>query len=235
MPSVPALPTLVVPLRSRRRERAIAMQKLPHTIGAIALLFGGLRTLGRAPAGFDLVLAIVEVTTSALLIGSVAYSLRRLAKGHAAAHTPHNIDWVDIFVAGVLGAEALERWHAEHHIARPVILLAIFMLVFGFAHGRFFAYMERKRSMRIGPDGIVIPRRPFGRLSASWREVAGVTITPREAVVTLRNGRTRRIDLADVQNADQVVAALREARARAVAAAPKPPPVPSPSQESVRP
>jgi hypothetical protein len=205
---------VVVTLRSRRTRRAILAQKLQHGVVGAALLSQGIATLAGRPAGIELGLGVIEVVTSVLLLGALARAFRQLRSAKPALHTHHGgIDWIDIFVAGVLAAEALERWHTHHRIPRPTILLILVTLTVGVAHGRIASFGDRRRALRLTPEGISIPKRPFGRFTRGWDQVRAITIGPREAVVEAVDGR-RRIDLVDLENAPEVVAALEEAGRR---------------------
>jgi hypothetical protein len=213
-------PDLVLPLRSRRQRRAALVQKLQHAVPAIPLLFHGISALTEHAAGPALTLGVIEVVTSVVLLGAMLRAVRQLRSRAPVAHGHgHGIDWIDVFIAGVLAAEALERWHADHHVARPTILLAVVMLGLGLAHGRILAFGDRKRAMRVTADGLSIPRRPFGRLTLRWSELDRISVNGGEAVVHARDGRTRRIDLDDLENPREVVAALEEASRRSEAAA----------------
>lgn len=208
-------PDIVVHLRSRRRERALFVQKLQHGMAGVLLLFKGLEILQHGAEGFELALGIVEVLTSVLLIGALVRGMRRLRRGAPShPHHAHGIDWIDVFVAGVLAVEALERWHADHHIARPTILLALVMLAIGLLHGRIATFGGRRRALRVTAEGISVPRRPFGRFSVGWGNVRALRVDAREAIVEARDGRSHRIDLLDLENAGDVVSAFEEARRR---------------------
>ncbi|MEO7273117.1 MAG: hypothetical protein ABI211_14055, partial [Vicinamibacterales bacterium] len=217
---------IVVPLQSRRRQRAAFAQKLQHAVAGVFLLFQGLNTLGHGPEGAELAIAVIEVVTSGLLVVALIRAVRQMRRGGGAdGHAHHGIDWVDVLIAGVLAAEALEHWHTTHHLPRPTIVLALSLLVIGLLHGRIAAAGGRRRALRVGPSGLIIPRRRFfGREAFSWSQTARITIGDREAVIETRTG-PRRIDLADLDNANQVVAALHDAQRRLGAAPPPPPPV----------
>jgi hypothetical protein len=207
-------PDVVVTLRSRRSQRARLAQKLQHGVVGAALLSQGIATLAGGPAGIELGLGVIEVATSVLLLGALARGVRQLRSAKPGLHAHHGgIDWIDIFVAGVLAAEALERWHTHHRIPRPTILLIVVTLTVGLAHGRIASFGDRRRALRLTAKGISIPRRPFGRFTRRWDQVRTITIGAREAVVEAVDGR-RRIDLADLENAPEVVAALEDARRR---------------------
>ena len=63
---------IVVPLLSRRLNRAQAMQKINHAIPAMGLIVAGVQALKEGARGFDLALAIVEIGTSVLLVATLA-------------------------------------------------------------------------------------------------------------------------------------------------------------------
>jgi hypothetical protein len=207
---------LVVPLQSRRVKRALTVQKLNHAVPTVGLIFSGVQALQHGAEGFELLLAVVEIVTSAFLIVTLARSIRaaRAAAPPASHRTHAHIDWVDIWAAGVLFAEAGERWHLRHHIARPIILNALLTLALGLAHGRMDAFRRRRRAMRLTADGIHIPGKPFRSFAAQWGEIAAVTMSDSAAEIRTRAGRLRRLDLADLENAAEVRVALKEAQRR---------------------
>jgi hypothetical protein len=213
---------IIIPMRSRRRDRGLLLQKLQHAIPAVPLLLQGFRTLRTGAHGFELALAVAEVVTSAFLLTTVVRALRdtrRDSAGHG-SHGPHGVDWAHIWAAGVLFAEAGERWHLRHHIARPTILTALVTLGLGLFHGRLVAFGERRGSLRIDESGVHVPRRPFGTFTVSWKDVTAISVTDREATIRARDGRMRRINLLDLHNAIDVRRALAVAEERVKALAP---------------
>jgi hypothetical protein len=218
--------SIIIPLRSRRRDRGLLLQKLQHAIPAIPLLFQGLGTLRTEAHGFELGLAVAEVVTSAFLVITVVRAMREARQGVAGhrSHSAHGVDWAHIWAAGVLFAEAGERWHLRHHIAIPTILTALLTLGLGGFHGRLAAFGERRRSLRLDEFGVSVPRRPFGTFTVSWKDVIAISVTEREATIRARDGRTRRINLLDLHNATDVRGALAvaEERVRAAALSAKP-------------
>jgi len=237
-------PDTFVRLESRRRERAQAVQRFQHAIPAFALLYEGWHGVTTGERGFGLALAICEIASSALLLGSVARSLRAARRGRTAAahdgapppdayahdavdpHVAHGIDWVDIFAAGVLSVEAWSQWYTRHHIARPTILLAATTLAMGLLHGRLAGRIARRRALRLTDQGLAIGGRFFRRFSARWDEIDRIDIGDDEATITTMTGRSRRIDLADLRNATAVRSLLYAARARRAPSADAMPPVP---------
>ena len=124
------------------------------------LLFAGLQALGEESRGFPLALAVFEIVSSALLIGSTAIAFRNARRPVDHAHLPHihhgGVDWMDIFAAGVLFAEVAEHWHLKHHIQRPTVLTAIVVLTVGLFHGRIARRAERRFTIRVGEDDLYV-------------------------------------------------------------------------------
>jgi hypothetical protein len=201
---------LVVRLDSRRRKRGMLAQKLQHAIPAVPLLFQGMEALRAGVHGFELGLAVLEVVTSAFLLVTVGRALRQVRQPGASAahHHGHGVDWAHIWAAGVLFAEVGERWHLHHHLARPILLTALVTLGLGFFHSRLVAWGSERRSLRIDESGVRVGRRPFGTFAASWTDLAAVRITERDATISARDGRSRRIDLLDLENQGEVRRAL---------------------------
>jgi hypothetical protein len=208
-----------VPLRSQRRERAQALQKFQHAIPAVPLLFAGLQTFQAGAHGFALALAVFELATSALLLGTMVREIRAMRRskvhppnGH---HGHQGVDWIEIFAAGVLTAEVLEHWHLTHHIRRPAVLTAILSLGMGLFHGRMTRFTEDRRVLRVEEEGIHIGGRPFQKpFRAPWIEIASIEVGERRARIKARDGRERSLNLADLHGADAIRAALEEARGR---------------------
>jgi len=211
---------VVVPLHSRRLRRALTLQKLNHAVPTVGLVVSGVQALQHGARGFELALALTEIVTSAFLIGSLVKNIRA-ARRHAVPEAVHHggVDWVDVWAAGVLFAEAGEQWQLKHHLARPIILNALLTLVLGFTHGRMAALRHRRRAMRLTDTGIHVAGKPFMAFRATWTDIASVTVGDASAEIRTRAGQIRRVDLLDLENAAEVRAALYEAQRRARAAA----------------
>ena len=205
---------LVVPLHSKRHKRGQLAQKLQHAVPAGPLLFQGMDALKRGVHGFELGLAIVEVVTSAFLIVTIVREFRALRHGGHSRHGSHSVDWAHIWSAGVLFAEVGERWHLHHHLARPMIVSAVFTLALGLFHGRITDRASGRRSLRLDDDGLRLARFPRRPLAGAWRDVAAIEIGERDATIRMRDGRRRRLNLADLENAGDVRRALETARQR---------------------
>lgn len=207
-----------IPIRYRRAERGLFVQKLQHAIPSFVVLGDGIDHLSHNPHGVELALGVAEVVAAVLVMGSVVRGVLHMKRRLAApqdddhAHAHHGVDWIDIFIAVMLGVEAYAKYHATAHIPRPTILLAMVMLTVGVTHGRLAAWGGRKRALRVGPEGISVPGKPFTRLTLAWSEVASVEMDDRAAVITAIDGRSKRIDLSDVLQPKAVREALIEAR-----------------------
>jgi hypothetical protein len=204
-----------VPIRYRRAQRGLFIQKLQHAVPSIVVLGDGIDHLSHEPHGLDLWLGVAEVGVSLLVIGSVIRGFRKLRAETAANlevhHQHHGIDWIDICLGAMLSVEAYAKFHATAHIPRPTIVMALAMFAFGILHGRIAAWGDRRRQLRVGADGISVWVRPFKQLTLAWAEVASIEIDDRAAVVTAIDGRTQRIDLTDVLNPKAVREALMAA------------------------
>ena len=209
----PPVEATTVPLRSRRRERALVAQKIQHLIPASGLLLAGMQALRNGAHGGELALALVEIVTSAALVVSFARHVRAARRPHATAHVAHGVDWFDIFAAGVLAAEALERWHLTRHIARPTILLAAITLGLGLFHGVIAARQARRRVLHVDSRGVRIGGKPFRTFFAAWPDIASITLTPATVAIRTHSGRSRRLHLDDLRDSARVHATLAAAHA----------------------
>jgi hypothetical protein len=216
----------------------VLIQKLQHAVPGAMLLFAGLQAIRENAHGVALALAGFEIVTSLLLVGSVLAAVAKARRPVNHAILPHvhhgGVDWIDVFTAGLLFAEAVEHWHLKHHVKGPTILMAASLLVIGLLHGRIARRAERRFTIRVGEDDLYIGGKPFRSLRTKWVDVASIDIGTRYATVTTRTGRARRLDLADLQGSDHVRAALEEARRRIASSTPAfppgenvPPPAPS--------
>jgi hypothetical protein len=205
-----------VPIRYRRAQRGLFIQKLQHAIPSIVVLGDGVEHLSHEPHGLDLWLGVAEIGVSLLVIGSVIRGFRQLRAETAANvdvhHAHHGVDWIDICLGAMLSVEAYAKYHATAHIPRPTIVLAIAMFTIGMMHGRLAAWGDRRRQLRVDAGGISLWVRPFKQLRLAWTEVAAIEVDDRAAVITTIDGRSQRIDLIDVLNPKAVREAINAAR-----------------------
>jgi hypothetical protein len=214
---------IIVPLRSRRRQRAQLMQNVQHIIPGMVLLLAGVQTLGEGPHGLALALAVFQILASVLLIGSTAKKLHtsrhlfRRAGGHHVHHGAHHgIEWGEVFAAAVMVAEGLERKMHGHHFPRPIYLSVAGLLVLALFHGRIQHFAENRRALKVSDEGLTIGGRPFKarRIDARWADIVSIEVGDRYATITTRAGRTRKLDLHDLEGAEHVRHALERAQLR---------------------
>ena len=208
---------LVLPLRSKRQNKALALQKLNHVIPAMGLLIAGQQALREGHHGFDFYLGVFELASAFVLLVLTGRAIRRAVRSHHAEHPTHHVhgvDWVDIAAGFVLVAEALEHWHVTHHIQRPTILSAITTFALGLSHGRLSSFKARKRVLRVDDEGLSVAGRPFKlrKLEARWSDLQSIEIGERWGVITTRDGRVRKLDLPDLEGEPHVRHALLHAR-----------------------
>lgn len=86
----------------------------------------------------------------------------------------------------------------------------------GLLHGRLAARVERRRSLRLTGDRIIVGGPPWKKLNARWEDVKQIHMTEHEAVIHTHKGRRRRLDFKDLENAADVRAALEKAQQRLI-------------------
>jgi hypothetical protein len=219
---------IVVPLRSHRQQRAVLAQKLQHLFPAAVLVLAGLQTVTERPRGWALALAIVQIVSGALMLGALTRTVHRerhlLTRRRHAAHpslldhpTHPTIEWENLIAAAMVLAEGWEhRIHGGHRFPRPAILTAVVLIVAGLLHGRITGFAQTRRTLRVDEHGLYVPGRRFKarKIHARWADVASIDIGERWAVITTRGGRSRKLDLQDLEAADRVRDALTEANRR---------------------
>lgn len=212
---------VIVPLRSKRQRRAVAMQRLNHAIPAVGLLYAGQQAIAGGE-GFAFYLGVFEIVSSGILLVLTLREIRSALRGGGhEGHQHHGVDWVDIAAGFVLVAEVLEHWHLTHHLSRPRLLSALTTFALGLFHGRIAGRRARRRVLQVTDAGISIPGRPFKarRLQAQWHELTSIDVADTWAKVTTRGGQVRRLDLSDLLDEGAVRLALLDARSRLQSAA----------------
>jgi hypothetical protein len=206
---------VVVPLHSRLRRRGQLAQKLQHAIPTVGLLTAAFQALNAGAHGVELALAVAEIVTSVVLLRLLVRSIRAV-RAPGVDHAHHGVDWYDIWAAGMLFLEAAERYHLRHRIPAASLTTAAATLAIGLLHGRLAARNEQRRSMRLTSDHLVIGGRNkfVRRFTARWDEIAEIRIGDREAAIRTHQGKTRTLNLADLENAPAVRDALTRAQER---------------------
>ena len=201
---------IVVPIESRRRIKALLVQKLQHVVPSFVLLGDGIGHLDRSD-GWVRTFGVLEIVTSLAVIVLFVRQVRGARRGAHRPHHGHSIDWLDVGLAGMLLVEAASHHQETGHWPAPRLLLAATMLVIGLTHGRVMAFARRRRSLRIDSTGLSRGLPLLRRFRATWDRIAGIRIGESRAVIALSGGEEHVIDLADLDNADAVRDALQAA------------------------
>src|SRR5262245_40568893 len=87
-----------IPIRYRRADRALFIQKIQHAVPSIVVLSDGLNHLSHDAHGIELVLGVFEVAAALGVMGSVVYGFRKtfISKHVDESHHHHGPDWIDI-------------------------------------------------------------------------------------------------------------------------------------------
>ena len=136
----------VDPRRARRRAVAKVLMKLQHAVPGVVLIQEGVQSLREGVEGWHRLLAVSEVLVCVAVFVSLARVFPDLARDIRRGTVPHihlGIDWVDIFLGGMLFTEAWAKYLDHGHVARPTILLGLVMIIFGVFGGRYVAWRTR--------------------------------------------------------------------------------------------
>jgi mannose-6-phosphate isomerase-like protein (cupin superfamily) len=201
-----------IPFLSRRRERALIAQKVPHVLGALALFTDGVLRAQHETQTYGWVLSGAEVLASTLVLGAFVLAFVTAVRAKPGDRHPEHarIDWVDLLLAAMFAVEAVAHHHETNHWPRPTVLLAVTMLVVAVFHGRITTFARRRRGLMMSNKGLRVGR-PFRRFRAEWSALKPIAVGERWAVLETIDGRVHRIDLHDLGNAQQVREALHEA------------------------
>jgi hypothetical protein len=136
----------VVPDRARRRAVAKVLMKVQHAVPGTVLIQEGIHSIREGVEGWHRLLAVSEIVVCAAVFISLARALPQLARDVRSKTVPHihmGIDWVDIFLGGMLFTEAWAKYLDHGHVARPTVLLGIVMIVYGIWGGKYIAWKNR--------------------------------------------------------------------------------------------
>ncbi len=203
---------IAVPLRSRRREPVLIIQKLQHVLPTPVLIRDGLTRLGGEASGWRLVLAGAEIVTGALVIGSFLLAARRAFARKPDAHARHRVDWVDLFLGLMLAVEVFVHHEETGRIQRPAVLLSATMIVFGLMHGWMQQRVLHHFTLRVDDRGVTAGAKFFRTFTARWQEIADIAVGDANARILTRDGRERRFNLKNLTKGAEVRDALLAAR-----------------------
>jgi hypothetical protein len=205
---------IAVPLRSRRRETALVVQKFQHVIPAPVLIQDGLHRLAEPASGVALALGAGEVAAGALVVGAFILAVRQAYRARKAPHVHLGVDWVDIFLGLMLLVEVLVHREETGHIRRPTLLLAATMLVFGILHGRIATRAVRHFTLRVDDDGVRAGARFFRTFKVRWADIAEIAVDDGSGRIVTRDGRRRTFAFGALAQPAEVRDALVAARTR---------------------
>jgi mannose-6-phosphate isomerase-like protein (cupin superfamily) len=201
-----------IPFLSRRRERALVVQKAPNVLGALALLGDGVLRAQHETQTYGWVLSGAEVLVSTLVLVAFVLALVSAFKAKPDDDQPSRfgIDWVDLLLAAMFVVEAVAHHDETNHWSGPTVVLAATMFTTAILHRPISTLARRRRGLIMSNKGLRVGRR-FHRFRADWSILKPITVGERWAVLETLDGRVHRIDLSDLGNERQVREALREA------------------------
>jgi hypothetical protein len=205
---------ITVPLVSRRRERMQLVQKFQHALPAPVLFGDGMHRVTSPQTPWSTALGAAEIAASAVVIVALLRAIRQQRRSAAHAHHAHGVDWIDIFLGAMIFVEVLVHHHETGRIQRPTALLGVAMIAMGLAHGWLFSRVARRRSLRIGDDGISVGRKFFRRFSVRWPDIAEIHVSDARAYVIARDGREHRFNFDDLVAPAEIRQALQTAQTR---------------------
>lgn len=189
----------MVPLHSRRLERAERLTSLVDAISGLTLGFAAWDRIGRSGGAAALGWAELAVS-AALLVAAVLVALGHREVGR----------WIGVFAGTVFLLEGVSHIYGPK--GRPSLAQALNGIVL-LALAYLSPWLEQRRRVRriltLDDHGVSYRRR---KLRGNWYvprvSLLRCWIGPDEAVLYTRDGRERRIDLADLHNRAEVEAAL---------------------------
>lgn len=137
---------VVTPEKLRRRATVRLAQKAQHAVPGVVLIQEGIHGLSAGAEGWHRLLAVSEVVVCVAVFMSLARAIREHRQHIRAKTVPHlhtGIDWIDIFLGGMLFTEAWAKYLDHGHLARPTVVLGVVMIIFGVFGGKFIAWKNR--------------------------------------------------------------------------------------------
>jgi hypothetical protein len=190
---------IVVPLHSRGLERAERATSLVDAVSALNL---GLAARSRLGAGGGAeALGWAELAVSAGLV--VAAVL--VAKGRASFGR-----WISALAGLVLLLEGMSRIYGpKGHPSWALTFNGVVLLAMAAAAPWLEQRRRARRFLRLDDEGAEYRRNRLRSWSVRRADVVACKIGANEALLRTGNGKTLRVDLADLHNRDDATAALR--------------------------
>ena len=185
-------------LQSWRFRRVQRSQALQHAVVGFTLLLTGFDALRSAEGSRPL--AGFELLTGALLFLAAAREVRGKHHGGGAA-----VSIVDILAGVAATAEGLHRAHGgSHGLQFAYYAIAAIMLLRGVLYGR----LVTLRRLELDPRGFFLRTSIFRSVRGRWRDLDKLSDTPQAIDIALAGGARHRLNLTDLENAEEVRAAF---------------------------
>jgi hypothetical protein len=198
---------------------------MEHGPITLALFAAGLATLRSGAGGGARVLAVAEL--AAALWQAVTFGremretlhierARRAAARAGVAEDPagvpqvRRIVWPDLVSGVLLGVDAWHRYAQTGRVARPQVVLAIFMVLVAFVRGRFVGPLR----LVVSAEGLDYRPRPWQRTVMAWADVASLELSATELRATSHDGRALHVRAARFDGGAAMLAQVRRALPR---------------------
>ena len=213
-----SLSDIIVPLVSRRRERLQVLQKVQQGIPSLVLFLQGLDRILTGAGDWNRWLGTLQTFAGMLVLGAISRAITRLRWGtHQPPRqrmNPTQVDWIVILLSLLLVAEVAAHYYETRQLRDLTLVLAIATLAGGLLHGRLKAFDAKREVLRVTDSGVSVGGRFFNRFTAAYEQISRIDIAEKSAIVVLRDGRTKEIDLIDIRHSNDVTRALTKARTR---------------------
>lgn len=198
-PSAPHPDAVVVPLRFRRHDRAEMVLAAIDGVSSINLALEARERLARG--GGAALLGWAELAVAALLAAATVAMLRGRR---------HFGRWVSGLAGVVLLLDGLSKTYGpKGHPSWALTLNGLLLIALAAIAPRLEARRASRRMLRLDADGIAYRRSRWSGFAVRREDVVALSIGERDALVRLRDGAERKIDLAGLHERGDAETALR--------------------------
>ena len=182
----------VLPIRSRRLDRARRVQTIQHVLAAVILILNAYDHL-TDPLSHHVVLPVLEMITGLILIGTAI--VERVRKTHA------RVGWFELAGATMLYVEAIAKLQDRHHLSFHILtfIAPTILLLFGIFDTR----IREGLRMEANDDAFLVKTRVFRWYRVPWDKLQSYRFTDKHLELIRTDGRITRINLSDLHNADE--------------------------------
>lgn len=177
-------------LESLRLARKKRMQTAQHFVGALIMIVAAAKHVGEH--GHLTLLPVLEIAAGALLVGTVLRD--RVRKTHS------RVGWVEIGGAAMMFVEALRNLETPHTTAFRIasFLPPLVLLLFGIFEQQVHASVY----VRAGEERLTLRRRLLFARHFRWSDLSGFRVKEDQIELLRANGRSARLNLGGMRNAD---------------------------------